>query len=171
MRRRLVLAVALLVCALVGPSAASSATSASSALYFSEYVEGSSNNKALELFNDTGGPVDLAAGSYNVQMFFNGNPASTLTINLTGTVADGDVFVLAQSSADPAILAAADQTNGSGWFNGRRRRRAAQGDDRARRDRPDRHRPGHRVGVGAHEHGRQHAAPQGVGDRRRHERQ
>jgi hypothetical protein len=41
-----------------------------------------------------------------------------LTITLEGTVADGDVFVLAQSSADAAILSQADQTNGAGWFNG-----------------------------------------------------
>jgi hypothetical protein len=87
-------------------------------LFFSEYIEGSSNNKALEIYNGTGAPIDLAAGGYNVQMFFNGNPVSTLTINLTGTVADGDVFVLAQASADPLILAQADQTSSLGWFNG-----------------------------------------------------
>jgi predicted extracellular nuclease len=115
MRRSFVLGVVLLVCALVG---ASGASAASSDLFLSEYVEGSSNNKALEIFNDTGAPVDLAAGAYNVQMFFNGAATAGLTINLTGTVADGDVYVLAQSTADPAILAVADQTNGSGWFNG-----------------------------------------------------
>jgi predicted extracellular nuclease len=87
-------------------------------LFFSEYIEGSSNNKALEIYNGTGAAIDLAAGVYNVQMFFNGNPVSTLTINLTGSVADGDVYVLAQSSANATILAQADQTNGAGWFNG-----------------------------------------------------
>jgi predicted extracellular nuclease len=87
-------------------------------LFFSEYIEGSSNNKALEIYNGTGSAIDLTAGGYNVQMFFNGNPVSTLTINLTGTVANGDVFVLAQSLASPTILAQADQTNGAGWFNG-----------------------------------------------------
>ena len=87
-------------------------------LFFSEYIEGSSNNKALEIFNGTGATVDLAADGYNVQMFFNGSPAAGLTINLTGTVAGGDVYVLAQASANASILAPADQTNGSGWFNG-----------------------------------------------------
>ena len=91
---------------------------APSELFFSEYIEGSSNNKALEIYNGTGAAVNLAADDYNVQMFFNGSPVPTLTINLTGTVADGDVFVLAQSSANATILAQADQTNGSGWFNG-----------------------------------------------------
>ncbi len=41
-------------------------------LFFSEYVEGSSNNKALEIYNGTGAPVDLGAADYSVQMFFNG---------------------------------------------------------------------------------------------------
>jgi len=87
-------------------------------LFFSEYIEGASNNKALEIYNGTGAAINLATGAYNVQMFFNGNATAGLTINLTGTVASGDVFVLAHSSADPAILAQADQTDGAGWFNG-----------------------------------------------------
>ena len=91
---------------------------AASELFFSEYIEGSSNNKALEIYNGTSTPVDLAAGGYNVQMFFNGSASAGLTINLTGTVVVGDVFVLAQSSANATILAQADLTNGSGWFNG-----------------------------------------------------
>ncbi|HEX5969161.1 MAG TPA: Ig-like domain-containing protein, partial [Intrasporangium sp.] len=87
-------------------------------LFISEYIEGSSNNKALELYNGTAGAIDLSAGGYNVQMFFNGSASAGLTINLTGSVAPGDVYVLAQSAAAAAILAEADQTNGSGWFNG-----------------------------------------------------
>ena len=87
-------------------------------LFISEYIEGTSNNKALEIFNGTGAAVDLGAGGYNIQMFFNGSSTPGLTIALSGTVAPGDVFVLAQSSADPLILAQADQTNGAGWFNG-----------------------------------------------------
>jgi hypothetical protein len=44
-------------------------------LFFSEYIEGSSNNKALEIFNGTGADVDLLAGGYNIQMYFNGIPS------------------------------------------------------------------------------------------------
>ena len=91
-----------------------SALAAPTELFFSEYIEGSSNNKALEIYNGTGAAVDLVTGGYNVQMFFNGNASAGLTINLTGSVANGDVFVLAQSSAAAAILAQADQTNGAG---------------------------------------------------------
>ena len=87
-------------------------------LFFSEYIEGSSNNKALEIYNGTGSAINLGTGGYNVQMYFNGSATAGLTINLTGTVVSGDVFVIAQSSANATILAQADQTNGSGWFNG-----------------------------------------------------
>ena len=87
-------------------------------LFFSEYIEGSSNNKALEIYNDTGAAINLAAGGYNIQMFSNGSASAGLTINLTGTVADGDVYVVANSLATAEILAQADQTNNAGWFNG-----------------------------------------------------
>ena len=87
-------------------------------LFISEYVEGSSNNKAIELYNGTGETIDLGAEGYNIKMFFNGSSTAGLTINLSGTVADGDVFVLVHSSASTALLAYADQTGGSGWFNG-----------------------------------------------------
>jgi len=111
---------ALLVATVVIPLvfALGSARAQPTELFFSEYIEGSSNNKALEIFNGTGATVNLGASTYNVQMFFNGSSVAGLTINLVGTVADGDVFVLAQASAGPTILAQADQTNGSGWFNG-----------------------------------------------------
>jgi uncharacterized protein len=95
-----------------------SATAAPSELFFSEYIEGSSNNKALEIYNGTGSAINLGTAGYNVQMFFNGSTTAGLTIGLTGTVANEDVFVLAQSSAAAAILAQAHQTNGAGWFNG-----------------------------------------------------
>jgi predicted extracellular nuclease len=119
-RARLVtlsLLTALAVAVLAG-GRAERADAVSSDLFFSEYIEGTSNNKALEIFNGTGAPVSLTTGQYEISMYFNGNPDSMLTISLDGTIAPGDVFVLAQSSADPAILAQADQTNGAGWFNG-----------------------------------------------------
>ena len=102
--------------ALIPPS--QSARALASEIFISEYIEGTSNNKAIEIYNGTGAAVDLSTGGYNLQMYFNGNATAGLTINLTGTVADGDVYVIAHSSASAAILAQADQTNGAGWFNG-----------------------------------------------------
>ena len=88
------------------------------AVIFSEYVEGSSNNKAVEIFNPTASAIDLAAGSYVVQLYANGNATPTATINLTGTLASLDAFVLANSAAGASLLALADQTSGSLSFNG-----------------------------------------------------
>ncbi|WP_030490182.1 lamin tail domain-containing protein [Micromonospora chokoriensis] len=98
----------------VTPTAASAAPTD---LFISEYVEGSSNNKAIELFNGTGAAVDLTAGGYQLQLYFNGSTTAT-TIALTGTVAAGDAFVFASASAGAAILAQADQTTGASLFNG-----------------------------------------------------
>ena len=111
-----ILMIVFLILALMPLQFASAATPTE--LFFSEYIEGSSNNKALEIYNETGATIDLSIEGYNIQMFFNGNASAGLTINLTGSVADGDVYVVAHSSANATILAQADQTNGSGWFNG-----------------------------------------------------
>src|SRR5439155_6142279 len=119
MRARRVLA-ALTVAVTAGTvlSLAGAAAAAPADLFISEYVEGSSNNKALELYNGTGAPVDLAANGYVVQFYFNGSTSAGTTVNLTGTVADGDVFVLAPTTAAAAILAQADQTTTSSFYNG-----------------------------------------------------
>ncbi len=102
-----------LLASLAVPAAAQPPTE----LFLSEYVEGSSFNKALEIFNGTGAAIDLGAGNYDVQIFFNGSSSAGQTISLSGTVADGDVFVLANSSATGAVLAAADQITGAVSFN------------------------------------------------------
>lgn len=86
-------------------------------LFFSEYIEGSSNNKALEIYNGTGSAINLGTGGYSIFMSFNGG-TSTFTISLTGTIANGDVYVVAPTNANATILAAADQTAGTAWFNG-----------------------------------------------------
>ncbi|MGD9611382.1 MAG: S8 family serine peptidase [Kiritimatiellia bacterium] len=86
-------------------------------LFISEYVEGSSNNKAIEIFNGTGAAVNLGTGGYTLRVYANGSTTPT-TITLSGTVVDNDVFVVANSSANAAILAQADQTSGSLTHNG-----------------------------------------------------
>jgi hypothetical protein len=116
--RRFRLAVVAAVFAFLLAQVGTGSALTASELFVSEYIEGSSNNKALEIFNGTGADVNLAADGYDVQMFFNGSTTAGLTIGLTGTVADGDVYVVAQAAAGSAILAQADQTSGAGWFNG-----------------------------------------------------
>ncbi|MEO5563650.1 MAG: ExeM/NucH family extracellular endonuclease [Chitinophagaceae bacterium] len=87
-------------------------------VFISEYVEGSSNNKAIELYNGTGAAIDLTSGNYVIQMYFNGSATATTVISLTGTVAPGSVFVLAQSSATFAASSFVNQTNAASWYNG-----------------------------------------------------
>ncbi|GAB3874793.1 lamin tail domain-containing protein [Terrabacter terrigena] len=101
-------------------AAAPASAAAPTELFFSEYVEGSGNNKAFEVYNGTGASVDLATAGYNVQVFSNGSATAGTSINLTGTVANGDAHVVANSSStnDPALLAAADQLSGSVTYNG-----------------------------------------------------
>lgn len=87
-------------------------------LFFSEYVEGSGNNKALEIYNPSGSAVNLGTAGYWVQMYFNGGSTPTTSIALTGNVTAGGVHVLAASTANSTLLALAQQTNGSSFFNG-----------------------------------------------------
>ena len=89
---------------------------AHASLLFSEYLEGSGDNKALELLNTSAAPVDLSA--WEIQVYFNGSSSAGLTLNLGGTIPPGGHFVVASAQADAAILAVADQTTGAGLFNG-----------------------------------------------------
>lgn len=68
-------------------------------LFISEYVEGSSNNRALEFYNPSAGSVDLSADGYKIELYVNGGTSANTTINLSGTVASGATFVLANSSS------------------------------------------------------------------------
>ena len=84
-------------------------------LLISEYIEGSSNNKYLEIYNGTGANVNLA--NYDVRIYSNGSPTVSTTINLAGTLANGNVYVIASSLA--AIYGGAiDLSTGSLNFNG-----------------------------------------------------
>ncbi len=112
------LVLGVLTLGLLLPAATRSAAAAPTELFFSEYIEGSSNNKALEIYNGTGAPVDLAAGNYRVELYANGASTPNNTLNMTGTVADGDVYVIANSSAVQAILDQADVTSTVTFFNG-----------------------------------------------------
>ncbi|WP_395044960.1 endonuclease [Flavobacterium sp.] len=65
-------------------------------LYFSKYIEGSSNNKVLEIANGTGTSVTLS--SYIVKKQTNGAGAWSTGITLSGTLANGAKYVMLNSS-------------------------------------------------------------------------
>lgn len=85
-------------------------------LIFSEYVEGSSFNKVLEIYNPTNQTVNLA--DYSLDLFSNGNSVANSSYTLSGALQSEQVFVIAHPSATASILAIADDTSGVVNFNG-----------------------------------------------------
>ena len=90
---------------------------AQTGLYFSEYVEGSSFNKCVEVYNGTGADVDLSL--IGLELYSNGSATATSTqasLGL-GVLGAGDVFVVCNPSIAPAP-AALDLLSGTVNFNG-----------------------------------------------------
>jgi hypothetical protein len=77
-------------------------------LYFSEYVEGNSNNKALEIFNADAFAVDLGVENCFVQLYSNGANTPTQQLALSGSLAADGTLVVCNSQAAPALAAFCD---------------------------------------------------------------
>lgn len=87
--------------------------------FFSEYVEGSSNNKALEIYNPSNSPLDLTG--YNIKVFSNGAVTAGKTVNLSGQIAAKSVLVLVDTASVQELKdkqTSATLNLGSGNFNG-----------------------------------------------------
>jgi len=97
-----------MLAALLPMGAAPAAATTPTELFFSEYIEGSSFNKAIEIYNGTGADVDLSAGTYTLELYSNGASTASKTLALASFVVAGDVFVVAHPAADDAILTEAD---------------------------------------------------------------
>lgn len=76
-------------------------------LFFSEYIEGSSNNKAIEIYNGTANAVDLS--QYSIELYSNGSATASKTLALEGTLTSGEVFIVANSSAVDAVKTKANK--------------------------------------------------------------
>ena len=88
-------------------------------LLITEYLEGSSNNKAIELTNSGTAPLDLA--QYRLALFANGRAISETPTNsqsLSGSLAPGASMVLVNASADATLKAKATLLSAVANFNG-----------------------------------------------------
>jgi hypothetical protein len=109
----------LLALFLIG-SAALNAQTFCSELFISEVVEGSGNNKAMEIYNPTSSAISLS--NYRIVRYSNGSPTGTDSVNLTGTIASLDVWVVANGqtvsqpnspACDTILQGIADQLGGA----------------------------------------------------------
>jgi len=85
-------------------------------LIISEYLEGSSYNKYMELFNGTDQTIDLS--EYTLELYSNGSAVASQTLILSGTILAGDVVVI-YNNTSAVILFVGDIINTSVMnFNG-----------------------------------------------------
>ena len=85
-------------------------------LFISEYAEGSSNNKYIEIFNGTGADVDLS--NYELWKIGNGGSWPENIFGLSGTLLTGEVYVIYNNLSDATIVSAGDVTWTQADFNG-----------------------------------------------------
>lgn len=109
-------------------SASLAANAQCNELFISEYVEGSGNDKAIEIYNPTNSPVVLTG--YTLARYSNGSPTIVgSTLQLSGTIAPHDVFVVVNGqttveqggtspAVSPALQLLADQLDGPYGANG-----------------------------------------------------
>ena len=78
-------------------------------LFFSEYSEGSSNNKYFEIYNPTSAAISLS--DYTVYLSGNGG-SYTNTFTTNASIASGDVYMISTNQLDSATQAMADTAMG-----------------------------------------------------------
>ncbi len=88
--------------------------SCASDLLISEYIEGSSNNKYIEISNNTGAAVNLS--NYKLQTYTNGSATPSYNNTLSGTLNDHSTMVYKNTSA--TVYAGAATANTAINFNG-----------------------------------------------------
>ncbi|MFA5558034.1 MAG: lamin tail domain-containing protein [Methanofastidiosum sp.] len=85
-------------------------------LFISEYIEGSGNNKAIELYNGTGEDIDL--NGYEIDLYSNGSSSSSQNLELTGTLANGKTIQVVNADATPEFKVGTYIESTVTYFNG-----------------------------------------------------
>ena len=100
------------------------AVSSQGAVLITQYYEGTSNNKWIEITNTGTTSVDLGAGDYKLSLWQNANTESyktdgtpSQTLSLTGTITSGASFTYANASALLPFAAATATATSSGVIN------------------------------------------------------
>lgn len=86
--------------------------------YFTQYVESSSGNtKVVEIYNPTSNPMPL--NGKRVVLYSAGSGTPNTTLNLTGTIAPGDVYVVGNTGmTDATTIAQTDVLSAVCYFSG-----------------------------------------------------
>ena len=85
-------------------------------LFISEYSEGSSYNKYIEIFNGTGKDIDLS--NYTLKLFNHSATPAQYEFSLNGLLKDGDTYVVYNGAANTTIKNSGDAFNQVISFNG-----------------------------------------------------
>src|SRR5690554_4526555 len=86
-------------------------------LFISEYIEGSSFNKAIEIYNPTSNSISFS--NYELQLFSNGSSSSSQVFTSSYSIPAYSTYTIIHNSADPIFQTIADTTSSSlANFNG-----------------------------------------------------
>ena len=93
------------------PAVVSAETTNASDLIISEYIEGSSFNKAIEIYNGTGQAIDLS--NYTLELYANGATSTTARLTLESSLEDGATYVIHHNQANDEIKSKGNLANSS----------------------------------------------------------
>lgn len=83
-------------------------------LFFSEYIEGAGNDKALEIYNPTNAAINLSSYKIILKGFTGGGAPTTGSFSMSGTIASKGTYVICNSAASAGILAKKDTSLATG---------------------------------------------------------
>ncbi|MGE6487608.1 endonuclease [Paenisporosarcina sp. NPDC076898] len=100
-----------LVASLIVPTLPAPARAATNAadLIISEYIEGSSSNKAIELYNGTGATINLS--DYSLELYSNGKTVAENKLKLAGNIEAGKTYVLYNTGSNADIKSKGNLAN------------------------------------------------------------
>lgn len=78
-------------------------------IIISQYIEGQTNDQALEIYNGSDKKIDLLLNNYQIELYFHGYEFPGEVIQLKGIIEPKSTFVIAEAKASSEILRATNQ--------------------------------------------------------------